>query len=480
MTYPDLTPMGDEWPLSSLVWGRRCGDGQCVDQISPIGGKLIQKARLIGSDDIQDLVRPLPPLEPIGPDDLSSFCSRLHAELSALYPAILEAVQWETAFIPGDCEEMVDGTLNYVQGFPVYLNSLTNTSLTDLDYDDGSGPRRITLTDLPWGTIAAILPQNAFMYLAATCLLNALATGNRVIVRAPVQSARSAALLSLAVERAQPWTDRISVVLVSARTFLTAVRESAEPMLIHYLGSSAHAPDILGTCFQSGNQALIDGEGNAWVWVDEDMPLDHACDVLTGGAVRYNGQTCTSINGAIIHPAIYDRLKDRLAARWKGLAYGNPLEGDVEVGPLMDEAQAEHCLHQIESSGAEILAGGSRSGNLLAPTLAAEPSEDSELVSEGLFGCALWIAPGNMDRFAELWRRNRYPLCAGVLSGSDCAQSLLRRLPNLARLTVNGDPSIEYMYEPWGGYPASGMNTVGHWHRKYLRTVQVDGSIPHA
>jgi acyl-CoA reductase-like NAD-dependent aldehyde dehydrogenase len=267
------------------------------------------------------------------------------------------------------------------------------------------------------------------------------------------------------------------VVLVSARTFLTAVRESAEPILVHYLGSSAHAPDILSTCFQSGNQAIIDGEGNTWVWVDEDVPMDYACDVLTGGAIRYNGQTCTSINGAMIHPAIYDRLRVQLAARWQDLAYGNPLECNVDVGPLMDEAQAEHCLHQIESSGAEILAGGCRSGNLMTPTLAAEPREDSALVSEGLFGCALWIAPGNADRFAELWRRNRYPLCAGVLSGSDRTQSLLRRLPNLARLTVNGDPSIEYMYEPWGGYPASGVNPVSHWHQKYLRTVQIDGTL---
>ena len=46
-------------------------------------------------------------------------------------------------------------------------------------------------------------------------------------------------------------------------------------------------------------------------------------------------------------------------------------------------------------------------------------------------------------------------------------------MPNLARLVVNGDPCVEYIYEPWGGYPATGTNTVSHWHRKYLRSVQV-------
>ena len=121
-----------------------------------------------------------------------------------------------------------------------------------------------------------------------------------------------------------------------------------------------------------------------------------------------------------------------------------------------------------------MLAGGSRDGNLLAPTLAAEPREDSELVSHGFFGAALWLAPGDIDRFAALWRRNRYPLCAGVLTRSGDPQRYLHGLPGVARLVVNGDPSVEYMYEPWGGYPASGANAVSYWHRKYLRTVQVD------
>jgi acyl-CoA reductase-like NAD-dependent aldehyde dehydrogenase len=219
---------------------------------------------------------------------------------------------------------------------------------------------------------------------------------------------------------------------------------------------------------------LIDGEGNAWIWVDEDTPLDYACDILTSGALRYNGQTCTSINGAVVHPRIYDQLQERLVDRWKGIKFGSPVEAGIQVGPLMSEAQTEQCLARIESSGATVLVGGHRHGSLMAPTLAAEPSEASELVSHGFFAPALWIAPGDAERFAALWPRNRYPLCAGVLTRSDDVKQHLDRMPNLARLTVNGDPSLEYLYEPWGAYPASGTNTVSHWHRKYLRTVQVD------
>lgn len=108
------------------------------------------------------------------------------------------------------------------------------------------------------------------------------------------------------------------------------------------------------------------------------------------------------------------------------------------------------------------------------PTLVSEPHEDGALVCNGVFGPVMWIAPGTFEDFQALWPRNRYPLCAGILSSSNAREQRMLALPNLARLVINGDPSEEYMYEPWGGYPATGNNTVSQWHRKYLRPVQVD------
>lgn len=469
----ETMPVGAEWQCSS-IWGRKAGNGQFINEISPLDGTLIQKIPMIDSEETKELLRVAHPLDRLDGEPLRLFCSRLHDELNALHESILEATKLETGFNRRDCEEVVQSCLEYVKGFPDYYASLTAPHPTPLGYTDTLGSRQIQQIEVPWGTIAVILPQSAFLFLAITCLLNALVTGNRVILRAPVQSARSAALLGLAIEYSKPPTGSVSIVMISARTFIATICESEEPILVHYLGSSAHAPDLIKTCFQAGKQVLIDGEGNTWVWVDENVPIDRACDILTEGALRYNGQTCTSINGAIIHPKIYRELSERLAARWNDISAGNPLEADVEVGPVLDEAQAEHCLRRIRESNATILAGCQCSGNVLIPTLAAEPLEESDLVSHGLFGPAMWIAPGDFDDFSARWRRNCYPLCAGVLTASNEFDQYLRRLPNLARLVVNADPSAEYMYEPWGGYPGTGTNTVSHWHQKYLRNVQVD------
>lgn len=461
----NVVPVGEAWQ-SSIIWGKSAGNGQSVEQISPLDGSVVQRTSLLDQSELNALLNSSFSYEKPSIDELRLFCNRLHDELTLLYDSLLEATRIETCFNPQDTEEVVQACIEYVKGFPDYFAGLSPQEPTPLSYSDASVLRQIRQIDVPWGTVAVILPQSAFLYLALTCMLNALATGNRIILRSPVQSARSAAILGLALQKTELQAERISIAMISARTFVAAICESKEPILVHYLGGSSHAPDLMSRCFQAGKAVIIDGEGNAWVWVDEDVSIDHACDILTSGATRYNGQTCTSINGAMVHPKIYESVKDKLTERWNQI-------GD-KVGPLLDEAQAEYCLGRVNDSSATILAGGERNGSYLAPTLASEPKEDSDLVTKGLFGPALWIAPGDCDRFTSLWKRNCYPLCTGVLSGNADFGRYIQKLPNLARLVVNGDPSIEYMYEPWGGYPSTGTNPVSHWFKKYLRTVQVD------
>jgi acyl-CoA reductase-like NAD-dependent aldehyde dehydrogenase len=88
----------------------------------------------------------------------------------------------------------------------------------------------------------------------------------------------------------EPW-QAVSVVLVKARPFIQALCRSQLPLLIHYMGSSQHAPHVLADGFRWGKPVLIDGSGNGWMWVGADMPVDTAVDILTAGALRYNGQT---------------------------------------------------------------------------------------------------------------------------------------------------------------------------------------------
>lgn len=461
---------GAVWPRGNLMWGCFVGEGTLTERYSPCDGSLIQSANLLSSDELEALFAPAPPLK-ISLPEIEAFAKRLYGSLEQLRGPLRETMQYETGFIGRDCDEMLEGSLALVAQFTAQFAAAQSRPSAPIFYEVGSQKRRIELRSVSWGTVAIILPQNAFLLVGLTVALNALATGNRAILRAPLQSARSSLLLSQAFAQAQVPGDAVSVVLASSREFVTSLCKAPAPILLHYMGSSAHAPGILKQCFESGKSALADGAGNVWVYVDEN--IENAADILANGATRYNGQTCTSINGALIHPAIYETVRDSLREKLAALTVANPVEGDPIIGPLFDAKQAQWCAEQMAQSGGEILLGGSSDGNYLSPSLVEKPDYGSSLIVEGLFGPALWIAPGTREDFVKAWPQNQYPLCAGVLSNSD-QDWWLTHLPNAARVVFNGDPSIEDIFEPWGGYPASGANPVSVWHEKYRRVVAVD------
>ena len=464
--------IGAVWQRGNLLWDNFGATGEIIQQNSPCDGSLLQSAQLLSGSELQTLFAPQKPLQ-ISFDEVENFALRLQAALEELREPLLDAMQRETGFIRRDCEELLEGSLAYAQHFGAEFSRLQKSPDAPIFYEANNQKRSIHLMRVPWGTIAIILPQNAFLIVGLTAVFNALATGNRIVLRAPLQSARSALLLAHALKNAAAPQNAVSMVLCKSKEFVAALCQAKSPALLHYMGSSAHAPGLLQQTFEARKSAIADGAGNVWTFVDEDQNPENVAQILCDGATRYNGQTCTSINGAIIHPAIYQSVRDLLKTKLSALKTGDPLQNDVSIGALFDARQAAWCVCQMQESGGEITLGGVCDGNYLPASLVEKPSFESALVREGLFGPALWIAPGTREDFVELWPQNQFPLCAGILADSN-KMWWLQNLPNVARVVFNGDTSIEHIFEPWGAYPASGANAVSLWHEKYTRVVSVD------
>lgn len=322
-----------------------------------------------------------------------------------------------------------------------------------------AGERKLEITDAPWGVVAAVVPQSAFLFLALTCLLNAAQAGNAVLVRAPSAAAGTAEILSAAL----PLNTRVLLVQSGGASFVQGFCGAPVPGLLHYFGGSGRIPDLLGATFESGKALIADGEGNAWVYVDESYDAEAAVGLLIEGSTRYGGQTCTSINGAIIHPSHYRHVAARLSEEFRRLPR-------VKLG---DDDAASHCYRLASEAGSGVVAGGGPDGAFVYPMLVVEPNMQSKLVREGAFGPTLWVVPGIPQDFHAHWLYNRFPLCAAVL-GREIDADAWTTLANVARLVINGDPSLEDPLEPWGGYPATGNNPVSDWYSKYRRAVQID------
>ncbi|HVY75844.1 MAG TPA: aldehyde dehydrogenase family protein [Puia sp.] len=114
-------------------------------------------------------------------------------------------------------------------------------------------------------------------------------------------------------------------------------------------------------------RSLLELGGNNAIIVSEQADLNIAIMGALFGAVGTAGQRCTSTRRLIIHEKVYDQVKNKLAAAYKQLRIGDPLDEKNHVGPLIDKAATELYLNAIEAckkeGGKFVVEGGLLSGD---------------------------------------------------------------------------------------------------------------------
>jgi acyl-CoA reductase-like NAD-dependent aldehyde dehydrogenase len=89
----------------------------------------------------------------------------------------------------------------------------------------------------------------------------------------------------------------------------------------------------------------------------------------------------------------------------------------------------------------------------------------------------IWLAPVEQGAQWSWIKNNRFPLSDTILSRDVRLIRAMTIHSRAARICVNHDPSVESMFEPWGGYPPSGSNPVSRWIEKYSQAFQLDGDV---
>jgi succinate-semialdehyde dehydrogenase / glutarate-semialdehyde dehydrogenase len=110
-----------------------------------------------------------------------------------------------------------------------------------------------------------------------------------------------------------------------------------------------------------------------------------------------------------VHESLAPEFARRLAERMGALKVGRGTEPDVDVGPLIDEAQREKVTELVGDAvdrGARVLTGGgplsgpAHPGYFFEPTVLAEVSDDARLLSEEIFGPVAPVATFTSDEQA--------------------------------------------------------------------------------
>jgi glyceraldehyde-3-phosphate dehydrogenase (NADP+) len=208
--------------------------------------------------------------------------------------------------------------------------------------------------------------------------------------------------------------------------------------------------------------------GNASVIVDDSADLASAAKTVARGAYLYAGQVCISTQRIFVHQKVYDQFRDLLIPEIKALKTGDPSEGDVAVGPIIDKGHLDRIKAWVDEAiagGAKVLTGGSISDeahHLFEPTLLTNTSDSMKVSSDEVFGPVATIEKvKDFDSAIERTNSSRFGLQSGVFTNDFAHVKQAHEQLEVGGIMINNAPGFRVDSMPYGGVKDSGLGREG-------------------
>jgi acyl-CoA reductase-like NAD-dependent aldehyde dehydrogenase len=196
--------------------------------------------------------------------------------------------------------------------------------------------------------------------------------------------------------------------------------------------------------------------------VAADADVTTAATKVSQNAFAFAGQSCISVQRVYVERSAFDEFVRQLVPLVEALKIGDPADDDTDVGPVIDADARQRILEWIEASSGQVLTGGELDGDLIRPTVIANPSPEDKVSCEEVFGPVCTVtAVDSIDEAIKLANGTRYGLQAGIFTASlDNALRAAQEL-DFGGVTVNEAPTFRSDQMPYGGVKDSGNTREG-------------------
>ncbi|HSL64237.1 MAG TPA: aldehyde dehydrogenase family protein [Gaiellaceae bacterium] len=334
--------------------------------------------------------------------------------------------------------------------------------LVPLDWIPGNDGRTAHVRRVPLGPMAGITPFNFPLMLVAHKVAPALAAGDPIVLRPASQTPVSSFLLAQIVLEAG-WPEGGIAVVPSTTEDAAPLVEDERLKLLTFTGSPAVGWALKA---RSGRKRVtLELGGNAAVIVHRDADVAYAAERIAWGATVQSGQSCISVQRVYVHADRWDELVPAVVERLRALRAGDPLEEETDVGPLIDTAAADRVeawLREATDAGARVLVGGTREGNLVAPTALADVREEMKVACNEAFAPLLGLI--RFERVEDAIRAagtSDFGLQAGLFTNDLRVVDLAWDELEVGGLMVNDVPTFRVDHMPYGGVKQSGFGREG-------------------
>ena len=321
------------------------------------------------------------------------------------------------------------------------------------------------VTREPIGVVAAIVPWNYPLLMAAWKFAPALAAGNSVIIK-PSEKSPLSILKAAQLAQQAGIPKGVFQVLPGAGEVGNILSLHNDVDCLAFTGSGPTGRKIMRNAADSNlKRVWLELGGKSPNIILKDCPdLQRAASAAAYGIFANAGQVCSAGSRVLVHRDLKEKFLDYLQQATANFKAGNPLDPDTSMGALVDELQMKRVLGYIERGRAEahLLMGGSRAapvatGFYVEPTIFSCTDSQPSIAREEIFGPVLSVIPfDSSDEAIAMANASEYGLAAAVWSADIGTAHEMGRKLRAGTVWINCYDEIVDMNFPFGGYKQSG------------------------
>ena len=197
----------------------------------------------------------------------------------------------------------------------------------------------------PAGVVLGMAPWNAPVILGVRAIATPLACGNTVVLKASEICPRTHALIGSAFAEAGLPPGVVNVVTnapADAAAVVGAMIAHPAVRRVNFTGSTRVGRIIAELCGKHLKPVLLELGGKAPFIVLDDADLGEAVKAAAFGAFMNQGQICMSTERIIVLDSVADAFVAQFSGKAKTLQAGDPREGKMPLGAVVDLHAAQH------------------------------------------------------------------------------------------------------------------------------------------
>ncbi|MCS7301544.1 MAG: NAD-dependent succinate-semialdehyde dehydrogenase [Fimbriimonadales bacterium] len=335
----------------------------------------------------------------------------------------------------------------------------------------------------PLGVLLAIMPWNFPFWQAVRFAAPALMAGNVVVLKPAPNTPMCGLALCDAFESIDFDFPIMFPLLAEVDDIPDIIRHPAIAG-VTFTGSTRAGREVARIAGESLKKCVLELGGSDPALILPDANLDIAIAQCIQGRYQNTGQSCIAIKRFIIDSLVYQEFLERFIEQSRLLQMGDPMDEEVDLGPLARADLRENLHRQVRESvdmGAIVHLGGklpSGKGYFYPPTVLSNISPEMPVWKEETFGpVAPMYSVDSRYEAVQVANASLYGLGAEVFTenlrlGEELAHKRLEAGNCFVNHFVFSDPRL-----PFGGVKQSGfgreLGAFGIYEFVNIKTVYV-------